>query len=128
MEVFKRGVAAANRSDAEAFLELVHPEVEWHTVLPMVGGDAVYRGVDDVRRLLEDVWDVLERTEYEFPDIRDLGDQLIAIGHIWVTGDASGAVIDSPFAYVIDFLDGRPRVIRSYLDPDKALEAAGLSE
>ncbi len=43
VDVFKRAVEAANRSDTEAFLELVHPDVEWHTVLPMVGGDAVYR-------------------------------------------------------------------------------------
>jgi hypothetical protein len=44
VDVFRRGVEAANRSDTKAFLELLHPEVEWHTVLPMVGGDAVYRG------------------------------------------------------------------------------------
>jgi hypothetical protein len=49
IEVFKRGVDAANRSDTEAFLELPHPEVEWHTVLPLVGGDAVYRGIEGVR-------------------------------------------------------------------------------
>jgi ketosteroid isomerase-like protein len=103
VEIFRRGVEAANRSDTETFLELLHPEVEWHTVLPMVGGDAVHRG-----------------------DIRDLGDRLIAIGRIRVTGQASGAPIDSPFAYVIEFRDGKVRLIRSYLDPKQALEAAGL--
>ena len=126
VEIFRRGVEAANRSDSETFLELLHPEVEWHTVLPMVGGDAVYRGIDGVRGLLVDIWDVLAETQYEFPDIRDLGDRLIAIGRIRVTGQASGAPIDSPFAYVIEFRDGKVRLIRSYLDPKQALEAAGL--
>lgn len=128
VEVFRRGIEAANRSDTGAFLELLHPEVEWHTVLPMVGGDAIYRGIDGVRGLLEDVWGVLAATTYEFPDIRDLGDRLIAIGRIRVTGEASGAAIDSPFAYLIEFRDGKPCLIRSFLDPNKALEAAGLRE
>lgn len=128
VEAFKRGVEAANRSDAEAFLKLLHPDVEWHTVLPMVGGDAVYRGIDEVRRSLVSLWDVLAGTHFEFPDIRDLGDRLIAIGRIRVTGDASGAAADSPFAFVIKFRGGKVYLIRSYLDPNKALQAAGLSE
>ena len=128
VDVFKRAVEVVNRSDTEAFLELLHPDVEWHTVLPMVGGDAVYRDVEGVRGLLEDVFGVLATTTYEFPDIRDLGDRLIAINRIRVTCQASGAAIDSPFAYVIEFRDGKPWLIQSFLDPSKALEAAGISE
>ena len=43
-----------------------------------------------------------------------IGDRLIAIGHKRVTGEASGAAIDSPFAYVIEFRDGKPRLIQSF--------------
>jgi len=128
VEVFKRAVEAANRSDKDAFVALLHPEVEWHTVLPMVGGDAVYRGIEGVRGLLDELWEVLARTEFEFPDIRDLGDHLIAIGHIRVTGGASGAAIDSPFAFVIEFRGSRPYLIRSFIEPNQALEAVGLEE
>ncbi|MGH2702838.1 MAG: nuclear transport factor 2 family protein [Actinomycetota bacterium] len=128
VEVFKRAVEAANRSDPEALVELLHPEVEWHTVLPLVGGDAVYRGTEGVRRFLEDLWDVLAGTEWEFPDIRDLGDELIAIGRIRLTGASSGAAIDAPFAYVIEFRAGKPYRIRSFLDPSDALAAVGLTE
>ena len=44
VESFKRGVEAGNRGDIEAFLAELDPEVEYHAALPMVGGDAVYRG------------------------------------------------------------------------------------
>jgi ketosteroid isomerase-like protein len=126
MEAFKRVVEAANRSDTEALVELLHPDVEWHTVLPMVGGDGIYRGIEGVREFLEDIWGVLAETRWEFSEIRDLEDgRILALGQVRITGGASGVEVDSPFAYLIEFRDGKPYLIQSFLDPDKALEAAG---
>lgn len=41
-------------------------------------------------------------------------------------GRENGADTQSPWAYVIEFRNGKAILIRTYLDPKAALEAAGL--
>ena len=94
----------------------------------MLGGDAVYRGHDGVRAFLSEVWDVLGDTSFEFPDIRDVGDQVVALGRFSGRGEASGVATETPFAYVVEFKHGKVARVRSYLDRNDALEAAGLRE
>jgi ketosteroid isomerase-like protein len=43
-------------------------------------------------------------------------------------GKASGAVTETPLAFVTEIRDGKTISIRAYLDREEALEAAGLSE
>ena len=43
-------------------------------------------------------------------------------------GTESGAEIESPWAFLIQFRNGKATQVRVYLDPKQALEAAGLSE
>jgi ketosteroid isomerase-like protein len=129
VEAFKRGFEAANRRDVEGLLAELHPKVEWHAGLSSkLGGDAVYRGHEGVRAFLHEVWEVLADTRFEFPDIRDAGDQVVALGYFRARGGASGVETETPFGYVIEFKGGKPYRIRSYLDHQEALEAAGLSE
>ena len=128
VEAFKRGVAAGNRRDIEAFLAELDPEVEYHAALPMVGGDAVYRGHEGIRERLGEVWDVLAETEFEFPEIRDLGDRIVAVGRFRARGKGSGVEVEMPVAYVIEGRGPKAIRVRTYLDPKEALEAAGLSE
>jgi ketosteroid isomerase-like protein len=126
IEAFKRGTDAANRRDVDGVLSVLHPNVEWHAVLPMVGGDAVYRGHEGVREFLREVWEVLADTRFDFPDIRDVGDQIVAIGQLRGRGEASGVETETPFAYVVEYENGRATRVQAYLDPKEALEAAGL--
>jgi ketosteroid isomerase-like protein len=94
----------------------------------MLGGEAVYRGHEGVRDFLRDVWQALDDTHFEFREIREIGDRVVAIGHFRGRGKASGAETKMPFAYVGDFKDGKAIQVRGYLDPNEALEAAGRSE
>jgi len=130
VESFKRGVEAYNRRDAQGLIEELDPTVEWHpALLVMLGGEpSVYRGHEGVRELLRDTDETLAEIHVEFSEIRDPGDQIVAIGHIHTRGKASGAVTESPLGYVADFRDGKVTRIRRYLDPEEALEATGLSE
>ena len=130
VEAFKRGVEAYNRRDAEALVEGLDPEVEWHpALLVMLGGETtVYRGHEGVRALLRDIDDTLSDIHVEFSDIRDRGDQVVATGRIRTRGKASGAATEAPLGYVADFRDGKVTRIRTFLDPMEALEAAGPSE
>jgi ketosteroid isomerase-like protein len=128
VEAFRRAVDSANRRDTDAVLAELDPNVEWHAVLPMVGGDAVYRGHEGVREFLREVWEVLAESHFDFPDIRELGHRIVAIGQLSGRGGASGVETETPFAYVVEYENGRAIHVRAYLDPRDALAAAGLTE
>jgi ketosteroid isomerase-like protein len=131
VEIFKRGVEAYNRLlDADAMLEELDPEVEWHLAAQTAfGGEAtVSRGHEGVRELLRDLDDVLAEIHAEFSEIRDLGDQIVAIGRIRTRGKASGAETEAPLGAVADLSKGRLTRIRTYLDPKEGLETVGLRE
>ena len=128
LETFKRGLDAAERRDVEALLAEVHPEVEWHAALPMLGRDAVYRGHDGVREFTREVWGAFDEFRFDFPQFREAGNQVVATGHFRARGLASGVESEMPLGYVVDFKDGKVFRLRPYLDPNEALEAAGLSE
>jgi ketosteroid isomerase-like protein len=130
VEAFRRGIDAYNRRDVEALVEVHDPEVEWHPVLQvLLGGEAtVYRGHDGVREFVRDLDDAFAEVHIEIAEIRDLGDRLVASGHLHARGKASGAETESPIAWVVDFKSGKVTRVLSYLDPKEALEAAGLGK
>ncbi len=130
VEVFKRAFDAINRRDAEALVAELDPEVEWHSAILMAmgGKQTVYRGHEGVREWLRDLYGTLSEFQAEYPDIRDLGDRTVAIGRVRARGRASEAEIESPHGTVTEFKNGKGIRIRTYLDPNEALAAAGLSE
>jgi ketosteroid isomerase-like protein len=71
---------------------------------------------------------VIADTEFEFPEIRDVGDQVVALGHFRGRGKGSGVETETPFAYVAEFRGGKAIRVRAFLDPKEALETAGLSK
>jgi ketosteroid isomerase-like protein len=130
VEIVKRAVEAGNRRDVEAFLEELDPQVEWHpALLASVAGEAtVYRGFEGVREFFRDMDEAFVQIEIEFAEIRDLGERIVATGHLRMSGKASGAATESPLGYVIDFRNGKIVKARTYLDVEQTLEAAGLRE
>ena len=97
VEQTNRAADAYNRRDVEAMLELLDPEVEWHSALSILlnGKAAVYRGHRGVREWFRELDEVLDEIHVEYTDIRDLGDRVIAIGHIRTRGKVGG-VVTSP--------------------------------
>ena len=88
----------------------------------------VYRGHEGVRDSYREWYEGLAEIRMEVSDIRDLGEQVVALGHIYARGQGSGVPVESPGAWVVDWKDGKAVRVREYLDHAKALEAAGLSE
>jgi ketosteroid isomerase-like protein len=130
IEAIKRGVEAYNRRDVDAFLEIHDPDVEWHPALqPMLGGEAtVYRGHEGVREAIRDLDEAFAEHQIVIADIRDLGDQVVAIGHAHGRGKESGAETETPIGYLFDFRNGKVTRVVAFLDPNEALEAAGPRE
>ena len=130
IEAVKRVVDASNRRDVDAMLEELDAAVEWYDAAPMLlgGQGTVYRGHQGARDLLNELWDVLGEIQVEFAEIRDLGDRVVATGQIHTRGRGSGMELASSYASVSDFENGKAIRVRTYLDADEALEAAGLSE
>ena len=127
-ELLRRAVEAYNRHDIEALVAELDPEVEWHPALPglLVGAAAIYRGHDGIAEMFRDFYEVLDEIRFEYSEIHDLGDRVVAIGEIRVRGKASGAETRSPYANVADVSNGKGVRIRGYLDPEEALKAARL--
>jgi ketosteroid isomerase-like protein len=130
VEAYRRWLDAYNRRDVEAMIEGLDPEVEYHPALPMLlGGVAtVYRGHEGVRSLFGEIYDSFDEIHTEYSEVRDLGDRVVAIGRIRMRGRGSGAETESPAGSIVDFKDGKGIRIRTFLDPQEALEAAGLRE
>ena len=131
VEVFRSASQAYNRRDVEAFLEVAHPDVEWHPAAfrALIGAEAaVYRRHDGIRQMFREVDESFAAADNEWFDIRDLGQRIIATGRLHTRGRVSGVETESPVAVVVDFADGKVLRVRSYLDPKEALEAVGLSD
>ena len=130
VEAFERGAEAYNRRDVDALLKELDPEVEWHSALliPFGGEATVSRGHEGVREVLREVYEVLAEIHLEYSEIRDLGDRIVAIGRIRTRGKQSGVVTEMAFGTVSDMKNGKSIRIWTYLDPQEALEAAGLRE
>jgi ketosteroid isomerase-like protein len=129
VDAARRAFEAWNHGDVDAWLESQHPEVEWFSEIArsLEGTEKVYRGRAEMRQFWDEwrsIWDMtIEITEF-----RDLGDTVVALGHIRARGKASGVDLEQPVAYVGEFEGGLARKLRAYLDPQQALEAVGMSE
>jgi ketosteroid isomerase-like protein len=128
VEAFKRAVEAANRGDIDGAMEESDPDLEWHPALRTLGEATVYRGHEGVRELYQDFYGVFAEVRFEFSEIRDLGDRVLAVGHVHTRGLESGVETESPWAFLVQFKNRKVIWVQAFLDPKDALEAAGLSE
>jgi ketosteroid isomerase-like protein len=61
-------------------------------------------------------------------EFRDLGDRVVACGHIDARGRESGLELDSPKGWVFTVRGGKVVKAEGFLSRAEALEAAGRSE
>src|SRR5262249_22811170 len=121
---------AFNRRDAKAIVEVVDPAVEWRPAAPVaLGGEAtVYRGHAGVVDGLWDLHGAFAALQIEIFELQPVGERVVGTGRIRTRGKESGAEFETPFGALMEFKAGKARQIRSYLDPNDALEAAGLQK
>ncbi len=128
VELVRRALEAFPRGDMDEMLSYLDPEVEFHSAI--VGGAEgnVYRGHDGFRRWFSDSFESFEELRNEWREFRDLGDRVLALGHLRARGRESGVEVDSPMGWVFTIRHGRAVKAEGFLSRDAALEAAGLEE
>jgi ketosteroid isomerase-like protein len=128
VEVVRKGLDAYNRRDADAFVALCSPDVEYETHL-----GEIYRGRGEVRRHFEyfeqtalETW---ESFHVEVEEITEASDDRIVVGTlVTARGKASGVPVELRTWAVVWFADGKVTRRRPFRHRADALEAAGLRE
>jgi uncharacterized protein (TIGR02246 family) len=120
---------AWNAEDLERWLACWDPSCVW--VPGMRGrmeGTQTYRGHEGLRRYWAEDTEVWDRFLVEVHDVRTHGPEVVAI----TTGSARGkhSEVETTASMAFRFRVSNRKVVHgeSYLDVQKALEAAGLSE
>jgi ketosteroid isomerase-like protein len=131
VEAVRRGYRAWNTDDLDAFLAELDPEVAWHPSIEpaLEGGETTYRGLDGARKAWDDyrggAW---ERLTIRIQEIRDLGDSVLALGHIDLTARTTGLEFTEEVGSLMTFRGGKVITSQDFLSHAEALEAAGLAE
>ena len=124
---FRKAVAGYNRGDIGPMLEITHPDAEWYPFTAAVDGDEAYHGREGIKRWWANVEAIFDWVDASVDDVRELGDQLLALGHLRARF-RSGVTLDTEIAWLLRYRDGLAVWGHAYQSHAEALEAAELSE
>ena len=127
MELTLLAVDAWNRRDPEAVVALSDPEIVWYPVFGATVEGRTFRGHAGMRQYFEDLAEFAEEGHTEYPEVHDLGDQVLGLGHVWFRF-ASGVELDQEAAFLHTWRNGKCVEARTWISHAEALEAAGVSE
>jgi ketosteroid isomerase-like protein len=129
VESAKRGTEAFNRLDLDAYADTCTADYEWYSLLAgTVEGKQRCRGRQGIEEYFAELRDTRQELRLVPDEFRDLGDRVLLLGKLEGRGKGSGAQVESPFAAVIDYREGKSWRNRVFNDHGEALRAAGVSE
>ena len=129
VEIVRAASDAFQSGDIETALDALDPEIEWHATVGGIDEGRVYRGREEVVQGFVDYFQVWERMEMRAEKFIDAGGEDVVVFHHEVAkGRESGVVVETDTGTVQTVRDGKIVRVRSYMDRNQALEAAGLSE
>ncbi len=117
----RNAVAAFNRRDVPALVELTTDDFQWMTWTGTVES-TVYDGAEGLAAYFQDadVWEVLNLDAQEF---RDLGDKVLVVGMFHARGGGSGAELRAPYYSAFFVREGKLARVHSFRTEDEALAA-----
>ncbi len=125
-ELYRQAAQAWNDRDAERFLGMAHPDVEWRSRLMGVEGIA-YKGHEGVRRYFADLAETFREIRMvEIEKLEEHRDWIVAALRFRGTGAASHATVDWKVGHATRFRNGL--VVESVSEPtwEDARAALGL--
>jgi ketosteroid isomerase-like protein len=125
LELARTGFAAWSRGDLEAMLATLDEGVEFWTSGVFPGLEPVYRGHDGMRRFWEDFRGPWESLRIAMDDLRESGDQIVALYRFEAVG-RDGLTVQREAANVITLRDGIAVRVDAHGSWQAALEAVGL--
>jgi ketosteroid isomerase-like protein len=116
---------AWNRGDIDEVLARTTEDIVWVPVtVATVEGEGGFRGRDGFRRFFEQWSETWETWDIELHECREVGDRIVALGHVRARGRGSGVELDTPVAYIFEFREGLVERGQSFFDHQEALAAA----
>lgn len=128
--IVKRALEAWNDDDWDAWLAVLHPDMEWDTAIQRLfeGPDRSFRGHAGARKAWEEYRsEALGRLKVRVEAIRDLGESVLLLGLIEATG-RSGTEIVGEVSMLMTFEGGMIVRSQDFFSHAEGLQAAGLSE
>jgi ketosteroid isomerase-like protein len=122
----RRLLELLNTGDIEGVLELCDPSFELD-MSERVFNPETYVGHDGIRRFYADVRDIWEDYRWTPEELIDAPPQVVALVAAHGRGRGSGLEIARHIALVWTLDGGRATALRLYTEPERALEAAGVS-
>jgi ketosteroid isomerase-like protein len=129
VQIVRAATGAMIAGDAVAALSALDPQIEWHATVGGIDEGRIYRGHHEVAQAFADYFETWERIELRADEFIDAGgDQVVVFFHEVAKGRESGIVVETDTGTVNTISNGRIVRVRSYMDRDEALEAAGLGQ
>jgi ketosteroid isomerase-like protein len=117
--------AALDRSDIDAVLDLLHPDVEFRNPeYAMEPG--IRHGHEGFRKAMEAGFEAFDDVRYEIERILDGGDVIVVSGRFKGRGRSGGVPFEAPFAHVFEIRDDKAASVSWFQDADEALRVAGI--
>ena len=123
-DLVRAALAAFAERDFDALLELCTDDVELRSAIIGGADGSAYRGHAEMRSWADEVLETFAVTELFADEIHEVGELVVALGHIHARGGSSGLSLDSPSGWVISIRDGRIASMHGYLDHGSAVQAA----
>jgi ketosteroid isomerase-like protein len=130
VEVVRRVLDGFSQSDRESVEPLLHPDLEWRTVVgPLLGVETISGRDAMLRFAFEDLPDAIENQHVEVEELKDLGEGgVLVVARYAGRGRTSGIELDQRIASVHRLSEGMIISVGDYPNRAEALKAAGLSE
>ena len=131
VEVVRRIYEAVARQDADAVLDLYHPEVTWdfsRSPFASVLTRTAYRGPDGLRSFTRERHEAWRDVADELEELVDAGDAVVSVVRTRGHGRRSGAEAALRHAGAWTIEDGRVVQVVWFPSRREALEAVGLRE
>jgi len=120
------GLDAFNRGDVDGFAQLTTDDFVWLPALPGAVESGSYVGRAGIQRYFSESGDTWEELTVLAEELYDLDGRVLFLGHAVGRGLGSGAPVEMPLAFIVEFREGRLARASTYLSHDQARTAAGI--